>query len=90
VGRWRDLLDAGVTVVGSTDAPYGYGEVRSPLKAIYQAVTRIGDGGSAPRDWMLDQTLSVAEALDPPELLSTEVWLTMVGGQRISFMVCTL
>jgi predicted amidohydrolase YtcJ len=119
VGRWRDLLDAGVTVVGSTDAPYGYGEVRSPLKAISQSATRIGDGGSAPRGWMLDQRITVAEALDlmtlkgayatfqdpvkgsltpgkladliilsadplaiePEELLDTEVWLTMVGGE---------
>ena len=121
VGRWRDLIDSGAPVIGSTDAPYGYGEVRSPLNAIYQAVTRVGDGGTAPPDWMLEQRITVEEALDlltlkgaygtfqdpvkgsltagkladliilsadplmiaPEELLKTEVWLTMVGGQSM-------
>jgi predicted amidohydrolase YtcJ len=119
VGRWRDLLDAGVPVIGSTDAPYGYGKIGSPLKAIYQAVTRVGDSGDPPADWMLAQTLPVYQSIDmltlrgayatfqdpvkgsltagkladliilsanpltiPPEqLLTTDVWLTMVGGQ---------
>lgn len=121
VGRWRDLLDAGVPVIGSTDAPYGYGTVRSPLKAVYQAVTREGEGEAAPANWMLSQTLRVEEALDlltlqaaygtfqdpvkgslspgkladlvilsanplsiePRELLNTDVWLTLVGGQTM-------
>jgi predicted amidohydrolase YtcJ len=119
VGRWRDLLDAGVPVIGSTDAPYGYGKIGSPLKAIYQAVTRVGDSGDPPADWMLAQTLPVYQSIDmltlrgayatfqdpvkgsltagkladliilsanpltiPHEqLLTTDVWLTMVGGQ---------
>lgn len=119
VGRWRDLLDDGVPVIGSTDAPYGYGKIGSPLKALYQAVTRVGDSGDPAADWMLAQTLTVDQAIDmltlrgayatfqdpikgsltagkladliilsddplsiPPEqLLTTDVWLTMVGGQ---------
>jgi predicted amidohydrolase YtcJ len=63
VGRWRDLLDAGVPTIGSTDQPYGYGTVGPSMKAIYQAVTRIGEEGAEPPDWMLSQRLSAEEAL---------------------------
>ena len=63
IGRWRDLLDGGVTTIGSTDQPYGYGTVGSSMRAISQAVTRIGEGGAPPPDWMLDQRISIQEAL---------------------------
>ncbi|MFZ0626664.1 MAG: amidohydrolase family protein [Acidimicrobiia bacterium] len=63
VGRWRDLLDAGVPTIGGTDQPYGYGTVGPSMRAIFQAVTRIGESGAPPPDWMLSQRISVDEAI---------------------------
>ncbi|MFX0181635.1 MAG: amidohydrolase [Candidatus Hodarchaeota archaeon] len=62
-GRWRDILEAGVPAIGSTDFPYNYGEMKSPLKYISRAVTRVGELGLQPTNWMLNQTLSVEQAL---------------------------
>ncbi|MFX0125335.1 MAG: amidohydrolase [Candidatus Hodarchaeota archaeon] len=62
-GRCRDILEAGVPTIGGTDFPYNYGEMRSPLQYISRAVTRIGEQGLQPTDWMLNQTLSVEQAL---------------------------
>jgi predicted amidohydrolase YtcJ len=59
-GRWRDLIDAGVSMAGGTDAPH---TGATPLQAIHQAVTRIGYAGQPPTDWMLAQRITVAEAL---------------------------
>ncbi|MFQ5553359.1 MAG: amidohydrolase, partial [Thermoplasmata archaeon] len=63
VGRWRDLLDAGVPSIGSTDHPWGYGTPGPSMKAIYQAVTRIGEQGLPPPLWMSDQRISAEQAL---------------------------
>jgi predicted amidohydrolase YtcJ len=63
VGRWRDILDAGIPSLGSTDFPWNLGEVRSAMKAVSMAVTRVGDLGIIPPDWMLNQTISVEQAL---------------------------
>lgn len=63
VARYRDLLDAGVFTVGSTDAPWGYGETGPAFKALYQAVTRVGETGESPADWQLEQRLTIEEAL---------------------------
>ncbi len=60
VGRWRDLVEAGVHVIGSTDTgrtQYGSMEV------IYSAVTRVGEQGLPPPSWMLDQRITVEQAL---------------------------
>lgn len=62
-GRWRDLLDAGVPVIGGTDHPWGIGEVGPALKAVYQSVTRVGEGGAQPPAWMRAQRIKVEEAL---------------------------
>ena len=64
VGRWRDLLDENVRVIGGTDHPWTmFGTVGGSMKAIYQAVTRIGEMGRPPPSWMLDQRISVEQAL---------------------------
>jgi len=63
VGRWRDVLDARVPSLGSTDFPWSLGEVRAAMKAVSMAVTRVGDLGITPPDWMLNQTISVEQAL---------------------------
>jgi predicted amidohydrolase YtcJ len=79
VGRWRDLLQAGVPSIGGTDYPwiisptgdpmegsdYSWGgeDVGSAMKAIHSAVTRIGEFGLTPPNWMVNQTISVEQAL---------------------------
>ena len=59
-GRWRDLLDGGVTVIGGTDTPW------TPAVSIggwAEAVTRRGLGGGEPAPWMLAQRITIEEAL---------------------------
>jgi predicted amidohydrolase YtcJ len=62
-GRWRDIVQAGIPSLGSTDFPWNLGEVRSTMRTLSMAVTRIGLQGGTPLDWMLNQTLSVEQAL---------------------------
>jgi predicted amidohydrolase YtcJ len=62
-GRWRNIIEAGVPTIGSTDFPYNYGEMKSPLQFISRAVTRVGEQGLQPTAWILNQTLSVEQAL---------------------------
>lgn len=62
VARWRDILEAGIPAMGSTDYPWGLPPVGSAVKAIHRAVTRTGEQG-APPPWMLDQRIAVEEAL---------------------------
>jgi predicted amidohydrolase YtcJ len=60
VGRWRDLLNAGVPMIGGTDTPW---TPASSMKALHEAVTRVGEFGATPAPWMLDQRITVEEAL---------------------------
>ena len=60
LGRWRELLDAGVKVIGGTDTPW---TPASSAEALFEAVTRIGENGAPPAPWMLDQRITVEEAL---------------------------
>ncbi len=62
-GRWRDILEAGVPSIGSTDYPYFSGVDRTAMWVVSSAVTRIGELGLTPTDWMLNQTISVEQAL---------------------------
>jgi predicted amidohydrolase YtcJ len=63
-GRWRDILEAGIPSLGSTDYPWLLGTIeRSAMYAVSSAVTRVGGLGLTPTSWMLDQTLSVEQAL---------------------------
>ena len=70
VGRWRDILAAGVTVVGGTDAPWTIrppdipGMLTPAVRALWDGATRTGiEAGAAP-DWMTDQALTVEQGLD--------------------------
>ncbi len=63
VGRWRDLLAEGVHLMGSTDYPYVFGELKTPIGIMASAVTRIGTLGDPPVDFMLNQTISPEQAL---------------------------
>src|SRR5262249_27451718 len=67
-GRWHDVLAAGVSAIGGTDAPWAIrdelnGTPGPALKALYQAVSRIGEAGTAPTAWMLAQRLTIEQAL---------------------------
>jgi predicted amidohydrolase YtcJ len=59
-GRWRDLLDAGVTVIGGTDAPW---TPSVSVGGFAEAVTRLGASGIPPESWMLAQRITVPEAV---------------------------
>ncbi|MFW9799988.1 MAG: amidohydrolase [Candidatus Thorarchaeota archaeon] len=67
VGRFRDILQAGIPSIGSSDFPswgiVGIPVASTPIQAISMAVTRIGELGLSPTDWMLNQTISVEQAL---------------------------
>ena len=66
---WRSLAEAGVPFANTsgwpsfyvdepTGAPFG-----SPIHLIYQAVTRVGNLGTQPYPWLLDQALSPEQAM---------------------------
>ncbi|MHA2143687.1 MAG: amidohydrolase, partial [Candidatus Thorarchaeota archaeon] len=63
VARWRDILQAGIPSIGSTDFPWTSFNIHSAMKAISSAVSRIGELGLPPTAQMLNQTLSVEQAL---------------------------
>ena len=67
-GRWRDLLEADVPMVGGTDFPAVLGHKTtgrsSAMRALWDGATRTGvEAGAAP-DWMTDQALTVEQGLD--------------------------
>jgi predicted amidohydrolase YtcJ len=63
IARWRDIVEAGVPSIGSTDYPWNFHSISSTMKTISRAVTRIGELGLPPTAQMLNQTLSVEQAL---------------------------
>lgn len=68
-GRWRDLLEAGVPMVGSTDYPWAVieannGSSSSAMRALWDGATRNGIDTDSPPSWMTDQALTVEEGLD--------------------------
>jgi predicted amidohydrolase YtcJ len=63
VGRWQDILQAGIYSLGSTDFPWMMENQRSVMKMVSMAVTRIGDTGLVPTSWMMNQRLTVRQAL---------------------------
>jgi predicted amidohydrolase YtcJ len=69
VARWRDLVEAGVPVIGNTDFPSldmqsidGLAP-GSPIRLLYRGVSRTWADNQSPETWMLDQTLTVEQAL---------------------------
>jgi predicted amidohydrolase YtcJ len=63
-GRWRDLIEAGIPITGSSDAPWAIvGRSGPSIPAIAEAVTRISPRDKAPPRWMRSQRLTVQEAL---------------------------
>jgi len=69
VGRWRDLLDAGVIGVASTDHPWddledAHSVGGRAMAALGVAATRSAGGGDVPEPWQADQTISIEQGLD--------------------------
>jgi hypothetical protein len=69
VGRWRDLLEAGVVAVASTDHPWddledAHSIGGRAMAALEVAVTRSVGPGDVPDAWQADQTISVEQGLD--------------------------
>ena len=63
-GRWRDLIEAGIPITGSTDRPWAIAGKPGPsISAIAEAVTRISPKGKLPPRWMKSQHLWVQETL---------------------------
>jgi predicted amidohydrolase YtcJ len=63
-GRWRDLIEAGIPITGSSDRPWAFvGRSGPSIPAIAEAVTRISPKGKLPPRWMRSQRLTVLEAL---------------------------
>ena len=59
-GRWRDVLDSGVTTIGGSDHPW---TPPVSIGGFAEAVTRVGAGGVAPEPWMTAQTITIEEAI---------------------------
>jgi hypothetical protein len=69
IGRWHDLLEAGVPVVASTDYPYddlsdAHHSNGWAMKSLSVAATRLPSPEATPAQWQLDQRLSVDQGLD--------------------------
>jgi predicted amidohydrolase YtcJ len=63
-GRWRDLIDAGIPIAGSTDRPWAPVGVSGPsIPAIAQAVTRASPNGKTAPRWMRSQAMTIDEVL---------------------------
>jgi predicted amidohydrolase YtcJ len=68
LGRWKDLVEAGVACVASTDHPFDdLASLAMPrgaaMHALGVAVTRVLDPDVEPHDWQLAQRLTVEQAL---------------------------
>ena len=63
IGRWRDLLAAGVRTTGSTDFPWGVPIIGSVLRTLYNATTRLGPNGELPAPWMEAQRITTQQAI---------------------------
>ena len=66
---WRSLLSSGALAANTTGWPSYYVDeptgapFGSPMHLIYQAVTRVGNLGEQPYPWLLDQAITVEQAM---------------------------
>jgi predicted amidohydrolase YtcJ len=85
LGRWRDLLEAGVPAVASTDHPWDdLDSVKLPrggaMHAMAVAVTRVLDPSVAPNDWQAAQRLTVDQLL--PLMTSAGAYATFEEDRK--------
>ena len=57
---WKSMMDAGILLTGSSDAPV---ESTNPMRGIWAAVERTDDEGFPEGGWLPEQKLSIGEAL---------------------------
>lgn len=72
--RWRDMINAGVFLIGNTDDPWcctdwrngfqGPSHEAAAAQAIYQAMTRRTFTGRKPEPWQVAQVVTAQEALE--------------------------
>lgn len=72
--RWRDLLNAGIFLIGNTDDPWCCTDWRNNfnkpahdatvIQSIYQGVTRTTFSGKQPEEWQILQAVTMQEALE--------------------------
>lgn len=66
---WRSMFQAGIIVVNGTAWPSYYVDeptgapFGSPIHITYQAVKRVGNLGTQPYPWLLDQTITAEQAI---------------------------
>lgn len=64
VARWRDVIDNNITFIGSTDTPWMWEfKIGPSIDGLYSLTTRMDATGLSPPQWMLDQRLTIEEAL---------------------------
>ncbi|MEN8237602.1 MAG: amidohydrolase family protein, partial [Actinomycetota bacterium] len=80
VGRWKDLVAAGVNVCGSTDFPWGAPVLGPVNRTLYSATTRRGPEGELPEPWMASQVLSIQQAIEL--LTSRAAWALGIEDER--------
>jgi len=78
-GRWRDLIDAGVPAVGSTDTPWAPPSGPA-MRALEAATTRRAEGAGQPPEWESRQRLTVNESLDL--LTARGAWATFEESDK--------
>ena len=63
--RWKDFMDAGIPVTGSSDAPFNNSVCNySPFRGIFEMVTRLGYLSRVHASWELDQRLTIEQCLE--------------------------
>ncbi|WKZ81928.1 MAG: amidohydrolase family protein [Acidimicrobiia bacterium] len=84
VWRWRDMIEAGITLVGSVDVPppgFVLGPTsKSPMRMVYGAVTGWSESGAEPWEGREAQLLTIEEAIR--SLTATAAWITSDEGVR--------
>lgn len=84
VWRWRDMIEAGITLVGSVDVPPPGFVLRptskSPMLMVYGAVTGWSESGAEPWEGRETQLLTIEEAIR--SLTATAAWITFEEGAR--------
>ena len=68
--RWRDFVDAGISVAAGVDAPWLFRDlalepgVGTPMDFVAGAMDGVGHINSHPPEWVLKQTLTARQALE--------------------------
>ena len=70
LARWRDFVDAGISVAAGVDAPWLFRDlelepgVGTPMDFVAGAMDGVGHINPNPAEWVLDQRMTAQQALD--------------------------